>query len=78
MGWDEDKFPFKDLQIPVRKKKFVKPGNYFCVLNKDRTRMALVDSNEWEEVREVKNKYEPDGGGFLVYPRESLKFFDLT
>lgn len=80
-NWDKDEFPFKTLQVPFRKMKFVnldKPS-YFMVINKHRTRAIVVKHTDLLDspVVEVPNKYLPEGEKFFQVPSQYLKFITL-
>jgi hypothetical protein len=77
LGWGDQDFPFEDLQIPKRKERFMDEFVWFGVLNKPMNRMALVRSADYSEIRNVPNKYNPDGELFYIYPKERIWFCSL-
>lgn len=75
-GWKGSYFPFKDLQIPGRKKKFTQSDKpvMFMIMNNEKTHalVALGEDVMNCPTRMVSNKYVPDGELFYVVPFEKL------
>ena len=75
-GWKGSYFPFKDLQISYRKKKFAsldKPV-MFMVMNSTKTYALTVNGEDviTSPIKVVPNKYVPEGEQFYVVPFDKL------
>lgn len=46
--WNNDAFPFKSINVPYRKCKFVYPGirTWFFLINREMNRAAIIDGND--------------------------------
>ena len=81
--WSSAKFPYQDLQIPERKRKWAKGHKglpvTFCVLNKSLTQMATVSSlhKHVSTLQEVPNKEIASGELFFKVPLTAVKFHKL-
>ena len=80
-NWSGAKFPFKTVQFPLRKQKFMKLDKkcYFFMLNKEKTYVLTVDGKDIlkSPVKEVKNKYIPNGEMFFQVPIERTKIYKV-
>ena len=56
-GWVGNNFPFRSLHIPYRKVKYVDPGTYFLIWNRDLTAVAIVS---WLTIRKQARLIEKD------------------
>lgn len=79
-NWDKDKFPFKDVQIPARKAKFlVEVAIIFFMLNKDGSKALHIDGVDVAEssTAEVPNVHVEKGEQFYKVSIDKAVFVDV-
>jgi hypothetical protein len=79
-NWNKEQFPFNDLQIPERKKKFatIAQKTYFMVFNSILNR-AFICSNKTllnSPLQNISNKYM-DNENFFKIPVSKLKLVEI-
>ena len=75
-NWDKDIFPFETLNIPYRKRKFLKHKEIlFMVLAKDLKKALVTEGKSLKEnyLNEVENKYVSKGELFYQIPIDQCK-----
>jgi len=75
--WKGSSFPFDDIQIPERKKKFAKldKPTYFIIWNNDLTNYIIIDTISLlnSPIEEVRNKYVNKGELFFKVEKSKFK-----
>lgn len=61
--WRGERFSFKTIHLPYRKKKFVKENSFFLIFNKDLSYVAILTDKDIlnSDVKKLKNKYSKSG-----------------
>ena len=74
-----DKFPFKTVHIPARKKKFLNYSIVYAIVNKDFNRIMFCTSEviKQSNLIEVPNKSVPEGEYFYDVPVEEWYVYDI-
>lgn len=84
-NWKGSTFPFSDLQLSERKRKFAildteESPVVFMVMNKTHTNALVVKAKDVLDSpsREIPNKYEPKGEYFFKIPVNKTKRINLS
>ena len=74
-----DKFPFKTVHIPARKKKFLKYSIVYAIVNRDFNKIVFCKSGVIKQYNsiEVPNKSVPEGEYFYDVPIKEWHTYDL-
>ena len=80
-SWKTIKFPYKRMNVPIRKKKFfIKyPNSLYVMVNENSTCMGVVHSEDIlnSYIREVSNKYNKRGEYFYSVSLGDIEFYVL-
>lgn len=79
-GWVGNRFPYRDLQLPMRKAKFANPDSYFMVINKGHTHFMAVPATNIDltQTRDLDTKLGTTGETFLAVPLTHTQTFSFT
>lgn len=79
-NWDGPIFPFNTVNIPKRKEKYLETGEVlYCILSKDLSQCINVEGKHLkrEYLKEVRNKYVPEGEMFFQIPLRFCRMVSL-
>ena len=78
--WKSHEFPYDNVQLPFRKKKFFTDVTKFFIWNKQGTRAATFWAKDIKELIpvEVKNRYVYSGELFFQVPLDLVTFIEAS
>lgn len=82
--WKEKDFPYKDINIPERKKKFfIENSVCYFILSMDYSRIGMIDGKNLRQflnddtLTESSNKYVREGEYFYKVPASAFRWDDV-
>ena len=79
--WDDDDFPFSEINVPERKAKFfVENSIAYFILSRDYSHIGMIDGKILRQyivdynLKESSNKYVREGEYFYKVPKDAFKW----